>query len=515
MIEVDLPDGSVAEFPDGTPPDVIKGALQKKFAAPEPAAPEAAPQAMPERPSWLPSLSAATDASAAGLMFGFDDEIGAGMMSPIEAAKDWYQGKGFDMGAAYTRKQGELDARKAQRRQDRPVASIAGELAGGLALGGGLGKAGLSLASRPVSMAGKVGAGALEGAGYGALYGAGEAKPGERLQGAGTGAAIGAATGGAVGAVGGALANRAARKMAPVAPTSDDLATASNRLYQASEAQGVRFNEAATSKLRNNLKITAGEINDKLRPLTAGTMDDVEKMLKGEMSLKQIDEFRQGLGLDLKAAKGQDKLYLTRMKTIVDSFLDNASPAEMTGGPQGIQMLKEARKTWAQSKKTETIENILDQAGVDASGKYTQSGFANAVRREMNALYKQITRGKAQGWTKEEVDLIKQMASGGSQSRIVNLFAKFAPRGVVSIGAGQVVGSMLPGAGNVIMPLAGHVAGEAADRGAMQAAQTLRNAAATGQAPAAIPRLPNRGFPFIPGTSAASMGTGRSLIGSR
>jgi len=32
-IEVDLPDGSVAEFPDGTPPDVMKGALQKRFAA--------------------------------------------------------------------------------------------------------------------------------------------------------------------------------------------------------------------------------------------------------------------------------------------------------------------------------------------------------------------------------------------------------------------------------------------------------------------------------------------------
>ena len=32
MIEVDLPDGSVAEFPDGTPPETIKAALQKRFA---------------------------------------------------------------------------------------------------------------------------------------------------------------------------------------------------------------------------------------------------------------------------------------------------------------------------------------------------------------------------------------------------------------------------------------------------------------------------------------------------
>ena len=34
-IEVELPDGSIAEFPDGTPNDVIKGALQRRFAPPE------------------------------------------------------------------------------------------------------------------------------------------------------------------------------------------------------------------------------------------------------------------------------------------------------------------------------------------------------------------------------------------------------------------------------------------------------------------------------------------------
>ena len=35
MIEVELPDGSIAEFPDGTAPDVMKDALQKKFGGPK------------------------------------------------------------------------------------------------------------------------------------------------------------------------------------------------------------------------------------------------------------------------------------------------------------------------------------------------------------------------------------------------------------------------------------------------------------------------------------------------
>ena len=41
MIEVELPDGTIVEFPEGTPPDVIKGALQKKFGSPQQPAPEA------------------------------------------------------------------------------------------------------------------------------------------------------------------------------------------------------------------------------------------------------------------------------------------------------------------------------------------------------------------------------------------------------------------------------------------------------------------------------------------
>jgi hypothetical protein len=475
IFEIETPQGKFqVEAPDE---QTAIQALQPQKEAGQPA-PVAAPS-KPKLEPWFPSLTAATEGSFAGVMGGFDDEIGAAMLSPFEAGIDWAKGDGFDMGRAYTRKQQELDARKAARRSDHPIASIGGELAGGLALGGGASKAGLTLAGKATSIPGAIATGAAEGAGYGALYGAGEAKPGERLAGAGTGAAIGGVTGGVLGGIGGAMSNRG--RQAATGPSADDLNTAANQLYRASEQEGVRFNAQATSKLGNNLKLAAGEINEKLRPLTSGTVDDIDKMLKGEMTLKQIDEFRQGIGMDLKAAKGQDKMFLQRMKQMVDGFLDNAGPQDMTGGAKGVGILKEARRTWAQAKKAEVVENILDMADVK-TGKYTQSGLANAVKQEMQALYKAIQKGKEKGWTKEEIALIRQMAKGGSPSSVVNLLAKFAPRGVVSFGAGQVVGSMIPGAGNILLPLGGEVAARAADRGAMQAAQSLRTAAATGGA---------------------------------
>ena len=46
MIEVEAPDGSVVEFPDGTPDDVMASAMRQKFGGPEPSQPSA-----PQSPS--------------------------------------------------------------------------------------------------------------------------------------------------------------------------------------------------------------------------------------------------------------------------------------------------------------------------------------------------------------------------------------------------------------------------------------------------------------------------------
>lgn len=526
VIDPRLNGGKPTNIPDvgDDDADAVADALNSgqefpSFESVEEAVSAASTAAAPPAPAYGGgAFRAATEGSQASLLGGFDDEITAGMLAPIDAGIDWAKGEGFDIGRAYTRKQQALDAQKAARREEHPVASLGGEIAGGLALGGKAAQSGLTLAGRSLPFVGKTGAAVAEGAAYGGLYGAGEAAPGERLEGAGIGAAIGGVTGGAIERVGRGLANRAARKAMPAAPSSDDVAAQSQALYRASEAEGVQFADAAIKDLGQKLKVAAGDINDKLRPITSGTVDDIDNMLTGPMTLEKFDEFRQGIGLDLKTAKGKDKLILTRMKGMLDDFADNVAPADMTGGPRGVEILKEARKMWQQSKKAEVVENILDSADVK-TGQYTQSGFANAIKTEMRALYKAIQGGKAQGWTKEETALIRQMAKGGSSSRLVNLLAKFSPKGVVSILGGQLVGSAVPGVGNVLVPLAGHVAGEAADRSAFQAAQTLRSAAALGSAPRSAKALgatlPNKALPFIAGGVEASTGTARAALGTR
>lgn len=509
MIEVEAPDGTIVEFPDGTPDAVMEKAMREAYGGQQESA----------KPG-SGAFGAAGQQLKSGAFFGFDDEIGAGMMAPIHAGMDWMKGEGFDMGRAYTRLQKQLDDEKQMRRQAHPVASAVGDIAGGLAAGAGAAKAGLSLAARPgTSIMGAAGRGAAEGAAYGGLYGAGEARPGERLSGAATGAGTGLLVGGTLGGIGGAVANRAARKAAnAAAPSSDDLAREGRRLYDAFEREGVRYKTPAVQRLAGNLKAAAGRINDRLRPKTAGFMDDIDNLFQGDLSLEEFDEFRKSLNMELRRATPDDARTLNAMKRVADAWADKvqSSPAFFTGdAKKATGLLKQARQTWSQHKKAEVIERIMDQADVDGQGRYTQSGFANAIKNHMNALYKKIQKGTEKGWSPDEVALIRQMASGGSPSKVVNLMAKFAPRGVVSILGGQLVGSGIPAIGNVMVPLAGHAAGKAADRAALQAAQTLHNAAAAGVSPrlaGPIP-LPNKLAPLIPGGTAGAVDLYRAQTG--
>lgn len=472
------------------------------------------------------SFNAATEGSQAGLMGGYDDEIGAAMMAPIHAGMDWVRGNGFDYGKNYTRLQQELDARKGVRRAEHPIASIAGEVAGGLALGGKVSQAGQAVAKAMPAVSGavsrvasyapklaKYGAAAAEGAGYGALYGSGEAKPGERLSGAGTGALVGGLTGVGVQAIGNKLASRSARKAAErAAPSADDLGNEAGQLYQTMRESGVAFAPEKVAKMKANMDVAIKSTTPTLSPQAYGLRELAEQTFgNGPADIEAVHNFSKSVNRVLRSnLTGEDRHFVGQIKTQVEHMLDNVSPTDFTGGPEAIKQWRQADKLYAQHKKAQIIENVLDMADVDGSGRYTQAGAAHAINREMKSLYKKIRSGKVRGFTADEVAAIREMSKGHSSSATVRLFAKFAPRGVVSIGMGQAFGSLLPGVGNIAVPLAGHAAGRMADRAAVAGAQSIRNAVASG-APLAVPRIAQNTAPFIAGAAAGSTEVPRLL----
>ena len=459
----------------------------------------------------LGPIAKTIDAFASGAqrspLFGWDDEAQAALATG-----------GGQLGD-YEKARAGFDAQKAAQRQQNPGASIAGELTGGLATGGTIASTGATLAGRSLPIIGRTGGAALEGMGYGALYGAGEANPGQRTEGAITGGATGAVTGAVMSKVGDMLASRLAKSAAQeAAPSVDDLTAASRALYDQADQAGVVIKPQAADDMINNMQLAAGRPNDKLRPKTAGLVEDLAAEKGQPMTLARYHELRQEINLSLKNAEPQDERTLMRMKNILDGFSDNASPTDVTGDVQGLSLLKQANDVWAKRAKTQKIEDLFDLADVK-SARYSQSGMANAVRDKASQLYTRIVKGQEKSFTPEETALIRQLAKGEMTPKLVNWLGKFAPRGIVSSGLGASIGS---GVGSFLGPagaitgaavpgIVGYGAARAADSAAAGGVNALRNAAATGTAPV-LGAITNKTVPFVGSLSGQSASQLRQLL---
>jgi hypothetical protein len=222
MIEVELPDGSIAEFPDGTSSETIKSALQKRFGAPE----------SQESKDARSELSALTQKAAGGsndgimrnvdsAMRGAADTLTFGLSDELAAAGGALTGIGGERGQ-YSRNLRRERIAQDQRDMADPIASTAGRVAGGIGGGVGLARNGLSLtaaaANRGAGLAGTSLASGVEGAILSGAqgFGSGEGGAENRLANAGEAAKWGFGIGVAAPAVVSGVTNAARRVISPL-----------------------------------------------------------------------------------------------------------------------------------------------------------------------------------------------------------------------------------------------------------------------------------------------------------
>lgn len=135
---------------------------------------------------------------------------------------------------------------------------------------------------------------------------------------------------------------------------------------------------------------------------------------------------RQGIADRARDAAGTSEAVILRR--ILKEFDDETSAL----APQ----IKAANAMYQRASKGETLEELLSVARINA-GQYSQSGMENAVRTQFRGLARAIAKGDEVGWTPEEVSAINQIAAGGTLDNALRFVGKFAPRGVVSFGAGM------------------------------------------------------------------------------
>lgn len=432
------------------------------------------------------------DASASvDPLMGWGDELWSNTVGA--GARMMRDGVGY--GEAANREQALQDAMKRRREERSPVATTVGSIAGGLATGGTLAKGGLTLAGKSVPYLGRTAPAALEGATYGAVQGAGDAQSGEKLSGAGRGAAIGGVTAGIMSKGGDMLANRATRKAAANAPRASEVLKAeSGALRDAAYTSGTAFTRKASTNLVGNLQLSAGRLNDKLHPQAVGIVQYAQALKNKPMNIEDFHEFRRVVNKAIASASEVDQVPLLRMKSMLDKFAENAKPGDVTGGTAGFDLLKRSNSTYARAMRTEKIEGLSDLAQLK-TGNFTQAGEARAISQQAQGLARDILKNGGKGFNPQEVELINKIAMGQTSGKVARNLAKWAPRGVVSggagVGVGASLGSLVGGPAGAAIGAAtpgavGYMAAKSVDKAAVTAIRQLEQLVATGKASPAL-----------------------------
>ena len=133
----------------------------------------------------------------------------------------------------------------------------------------------------------------------------------------------------------------------------------------------------------------------------------------------------------------------------------------------------------------------MASADLRSEVNFSQSGMEQALRRKLVNLADNPKKLRA--FSKEEQELIKSTAKGGSVQNALRLFGKLAPTGVVSGGVSVGGGALLGGTpGAIVVPVVGSLARQGATQLGLRNIEKLRNRLALGYEP--IPQVSTTGL---------------------
>jgi|UniRef100_A0A6H1ZBQ8 hypothetical protein len=448
------------------------------------AAPEAQPAPQQQEQPWYAKAGQAADDVARlianGATFGYADKL-AGYMG----------GEG-------------TDAERALTEQARERAGSAGTVA---EIGGAIATPGL-LASKGVTLAGRMGTGAMtgakglaartalmgvEGAGYGALTAAGND------QDIGTGAVFGAA-GGAAGNVLGEGISAGVSKVAgafnkkPAIPSMDEIETLKDAAYQRAEQAGVAYTPQAVGKINTNItsKLTDLGYDPALMPGASVAVKRLQDLQGQNVTLKGLDTIRKIASNGFIPGNKANNAAVSRIVETIDDLIDNAGSGDVLlgNGGAGAAALKEARSLASRAAKVNRVAEAVGKADLRAASTGSGGNADNATRQNLRRILE-----NPRGYSADEKAALDAVVRGTPVQNALRLGGKLSPSGNGLMAALGVGGAMVnPAIG--ALSLGGMGAKAAADKITRTNVDDLvsiiragGNKSATQAAPNAVQRL--------------------------
>lgn len=458
-IQIKAPDGSIAQFPDGTPDSAITAAMAKAY--PQPSTLDriaASPIGRFAHDAVVAPVVGISDLLTKAQTAGLKLPSGYGDTSPV--IEKPYQG-------ALARNRNTPGYAAARQQADAMMAA-----------NGGSGLSDQFIAPFAPAVAGTAG---LFGGGLDRSNAAADAQAQAQGQYAAAHPVLSTAAQLAGGALavpeGGPAAIPAAIPKQPV-PSLASLNAAKKAAYATVDNSSMKIAQPAVKDLYDTVsaQLSRMGLNDKtignLAPKTATALDALKDASNTEQTLQGMDVQRRIAGIAAGAPDKTDRTAARILQDHIDNFVGNLTPQQLSGpvDQAAIDALPQARDLAQRSFKAQTIQSLLDKAQTNATG-FGQSGLENSIRSQFRKLANN-DRGMAR-FSPDEQEAIRRVATGGSAYSANNLLrdvGKLAPYGALPL--------ILEGQAAVGAGLAGGLGGLAAST-ALPAAGAVGRAGAT------------------------------------
>jgi len=362
-----------------------------------------------------------------GGTFGFGDELvaaGAAFLDPLV-----HGDRGKDFGQRYDAYLGREQQLVDNFREDNPVVAYGAEITGALptaAMAGG------QFAARGATTGARVLTGSAVGAGQGAVYGFGstDGDLADRAAGAGVGAAIGGVTGAAVPAVidgvAGVVQNSArgaaVKQAIASAPKASSIRLESKAGYRAAEGTGAVLEKPALNILNHDVRtfaqqegllLPSGQVAEGY-PKFAGALRTIQEFSEGPpITIQQAQTVQKSLRRVAKSTDPEEARLGGMMLDQFEDFMDSLPPSAFSQGDgvAAMQHWTRARSDWARFRRTETIENIIEDA------KLHDGGFAAGLRSGFKRILKKAKRQR--GFSAADIEAMRAFVDGGPMDALL------------------------------------------------------------------------------------------------
>lgn len=298
-------------------------------------------------------------------------------------------------------------------------------------------------------------------------------------------------------------------KKTEVIPTAEQLQTQATQAYNRANKAGVVISPKSLQEnfpIFNEAVKGAGFDAD-LHPQVAIVLNRLEKEGATPKTLQEMETLRRIVKAPTKQFDNPDQQRVAyKLLDEYDNYVANLSEKDLAvpkksvdlgkygvievedamspkiASKEAVNALKEARSLYSKSKKSDVIEDIIDNAKITAGANYTQSGLENALRQELKSLAK--NKKRLAGFSATEQEAIKAAAMGGNMQNFLRYVGKLAPTSVISGGGAVGLGYLFGGAtGAAALPVIGGAAKYGATRMGMENVKNIQDLVALGRTP--------------------------------